>query len=131
MSEWMTTGQMIDRLKNGEIAECRGEKWRVTNRNNAIIYVDEDGKQDTNKGDKGYMILVNSIVSRAEWRILPKYVSFEEAMQALKDGLVVRTHDGSGGYYEFDGKETFTQLAKEYPVIRIYELMDMKWTIAE
>lgn len=130
MSEWMTTGEMIDRLKVGEVAEQKQDGWRVT-RKNGLVFIDKDGDIDKNKGDKGHMILVNGYVIGSKWRILPKYVSFEEAMKALKDGLIVRAHDGTGGYYEFDGKETFTQLAKEYPVIRIYELMDMKWTIAE
>ncbi|GGB43472.1 hypothetical protein GCM10011409_21360 [Lentibacillus populi] len=80
MSEWLTTGEMIDRLKVGEIAEGTAE-YEVTRTNKGIVFSD------------GVPLYVNSFALDIKWRILPNYVSFEKAMQAIKNGRNVVFHD--------------------------------------
>jgi hypothetical protein len=88
MSEWLTTGEMIDKLKPGEVAESKPTEWCGTpvdsfrvikTQNGAICFDDSDD----------YMPL-NEFNMRLQWRILPRYVvSFEEAKEAFKQGKTI------------------------------------------
>ncbi|MED5042516.1 hypothetical protein P9848_11210 [Geobacillus stearothermophilus] len=85
MSELLTTGQMIDRLKPGEVAECvnaeaeKLESKRVKiNDSGNLQYLD------------GYGFIVTEFMrTKAKWRILPRYVTFDRAMKALAEGKTV------------------------------------------
>lgn len=85
MSELLTTGQMIDRLKPGEVAECvnaeseKLESKRVKiNDSGNLQYLD------------GYGFIVTEFMrTKAKWRILPRYVAFDQAMKALAEGKTV------------------------------------------
>jgi hypothetical protein len=92
MSELLTTGELIDRLKVGEVAEAvKGmvKGWKVEK-----LPADDDfGERIVWKdvlGVDGKVVLLNENVINAKWRILPKYVSFDEAMKALMDRKTVR-----------------------------------------
>ena len=87
MSEWLTTGEMIDKLKPGEVAESKPTEWCGTpvgsfrvikTQNGAICFDDSDD----------YMPL-NEFNMRLQWRILPRYVTFDRAMKALAEGKTV------------------------------------------
>ena len=84
MSEWMTTGEMIDRLKVGE---------------KAISNIDSSGVKKTSLGiewEGGRELQINKLVMGYKWKIQPVYVSFEEAIQAMKLGRKVRLHTTNG-----------------------------------
>lgn len=92
MSEWLTTGEMIDRLKVGEVAECidANEFFSKANQvtkaeSGGLVWVDEFLRS---------RVYLASAVINAKWRILPKYVSFEGAISAMKEGKKVTFHDG-------------------------------------
>lgn len=89
MSEWLTTGQMIDALKVGEIAETNEQAdfvYRVKKaESGSIMYLDD-------KGELSRFLVIRDSIAKLKWRILPKYVSFEEAMKALKEGKFVHFH---------------------------------------
>ena len=100
MSEWLTTGQMIDRLKIGEKAEpvefpLKGnyQKDYVVNNGNQFNW------ERTNGG-----LVINDFINAIKWRILPNYVSFDEAMRALEEGKTVRFVDKDFGssLYQFN-----------------------------
>jgi hypothetical protein len=77
MSEWLTTGEMIDRLKVGEVAEDSLQ----------FMTASWDGgklKFKTIKGNEYDYITIND--RNSKWRILPKYVTFSEAMKAIEEG---------------------------------------------
>lgn len=69
----LTTGEMIDQLKVGEIAQ---------DKNGEIVRRGNEGIETS----EGKFINCNYLFLSQKWHILPKYVSFEEAMQALKEG---------------------------------------------
>lgn len=81
MSEWLTTGQMIDKLEVGEIAEG-STHWEVKRLPDGRIV-------ELNSGDT-FGLDVSFL--NEQWRILPNFVSFEEAMKALKEGKPVYCH---------------------------------------
>ncbi|WP_040985504.1 hypothetical protein [Oceanobacillus jeddahense] len=97
MSELLTTGQMIDRLKHGEIAVGEvselGTVIQVIKRESGGIKLLEDGF-----GERTLM-LDGGVVDSVKWRIEPNYVSFEEAVKAWKQGKRIkwispdRTHE--------------------------------------
>lgn len=80
MSEWLTTGQMIDRLEFGEVAENENGGKVSKSIHGGIGPIDCPTKNITMSGG----------VVELKWRILPKYVPFEEAMKALQEGKTVR-----------------------------------------
>lgn len=75
MSEWLSTGQMISKLKVGDIAEG-STHWEVTKLKDGRIV-------ELNSGDA--FGLDNSFLTET-WRIYPKYVSFSEAMKGVENG---------------------------------------------
>jgi hypothetical protein len=83
MTEWLTTGQMIDRLKVGEVAESENGLFQLAKS-------DMGGIGESEK--PGDNIVLNGVYMNQKWHILPKYVSFEEAMKALKEGQTVYCH---------------------------------------
>lgn len=115
----LTNGQMIDTLQIGEVAENQyGGKVRRT--------------------DKGYFvndseIPFNPVNHTLFWSILPKpieYVSFLDAMEAFQFGKTVIAHDSEGGTYYFSPGMTFKELAKDYPIVSLYELVEqMDWSV--
>lgn len=136
MSEWLTTGEMIDRLKVGEVAECEtGEKVKIFpvyntlefgTVKNTLLWIDENGQP------LGFYLTENN--RAVKWRILSKYVSFEEAMNAFKKGKKVYFH-GVGDYTLDEGVELppkgmniSNSLLKEW---NPYSLYIGKWTIED
>lgn len=81
MSEWLTTGQMIDRLKVGEIAE---------DKNGDKIFIEKDGSLRTLPNHQ--IVTMSDYTMLSKWRILPKYVTFSEAMKAIEEGKNVICH---------------------------------------
>lgn len=88
MSEWLTTGQMIDRLKVGEVAENQ-DGYKVTHgRKGDLLYFYKSNEPD--EEEKFTMSLM--YLKKDKWRIIPKYVCFEEAMEAMSSGATVYFH---------------------------------------
>lgn len=89
----LTTGQMIDKLEQGLVAECinapttyEKSKQIMINSNAELEYLDgADFK------------ITRFIRSKAQWRILPRYVEFEVAMKAFVDGKKI--------WCEYEGKK--------------------------
>ena len=130
MSEWLTTGEMVDRLKEGEVAEqLIGDfTYRVKKADTgSIMCLDSNGKIPGR-----HLSLEGSIV-KGKWRILPNYVSFEEAMKALKEGENVYFHNSrnesrdkvlvTSGIFE---REMESFAISEYS---LRELIEGKWSI--
>ncbi|WP_077621533.1 hypothetical protein [Sediminibacillus massiliensis] len=136
MDELLTTGQMIDRLKEGEIAECVNvperedlteNKKRVVKRSRVFLWKD------------GLEFKITTFISdEARWRILPNYVSFEEAKAALEHGkhVVCEFLDRRYEYY-LNGSKVCSQAGSKADVANFnwFELWDQifegKWTIKE
>ncbi|GGN64416.1 hypothetical protein [Oceanobacillus indicireducens] len=134
MSELLTTGEMIDRLKVGQLAEVEKKAqipkdyWRSYKHvtkipNGDIKWCTETGTISPSEPLILYGHTVNWI-----WRILPSYVSFEEAMQALKEGKMVKLHRNNNldvtvfrKWYRLETREDVT----------FDDLFNGKWTIEE
>jgi hypothetical protein len=136
MSEWLTTGEMIDRLKVGEEAETHPDDVyvRVKRFENGIYRMYVVGGESTGivEGDEGPLRL-NDMYIKLRWRILPRYVSFEEAMKALMNGKTVWLwEDGKkkkGYYLANTGSLWCIAYGQEDEVDEI--LFGHKWTIEE
>jgi hypothetical protein len=87
----LTTGQMIDQIKVGQkakvvssfmknwIAEKIYDEKHLCER---IVWITNLENRPTHERD----LRLNSNVLESKWSILPQYVTFEEAMKALKEG---------------------------------------------
>ncbi|MBT2215865.1 hypothetical protein KK120_08885 [Virgibacillus dakarensis] len=88
MSEWLSTGEMIDQLKVGEIARNDNDS------NTIFVKKSKTGsfyKCFENGVARESVFLVGSFVD-SKWRILPKYATFGEAMISLSGNKMVYFH---------------------------------------
>lgn len=88
----LTTGEMIDQLKVGEIAVVRDNLLSpdIKNLEDNVIF---DGYMY--HWDDGSRFQLNEVTAKIKWEITakpPKYVSFEEAMKARKENKGIRFH---------------------------------------
>lgn len=118
MSELLSTGEMIDRLKVGEVAES-DFSVRVTKNERGGI-----GKVGTPLEN----ILMNGSYLKTKWRILPNYVSFSEAMEALKNGKRVTIEEFEDGDQWGFSPENY----KDNRILEGYSLQELyegKWSV--
>lgn len=122
---------MIDRLKVGEIAESEGHKWRVKRFKGGIIYVNDCGEIRGGKGKRIPHFELNSDrVLGEKWRILPQYISFEEAMEESKKGKTVRLHNKRLGDVVLDDEQACFELKHhEISDYSLRELINGNWSV--
>ena len=82
MTKLLSTGEMIDQLKVGEIAEGN-TYWEVKKLEDGLI-VELNSRKSIN---------INCSFLAEKWRIHSNYVSFKPAMQAVMEGKTVFFHD--------------------------------------
>jgi hypothetical protein len=130
MGDYLTTGQMIDQLQEGEIAKSTDGEYEA--------YWDMGRLKFRDKyGDTQERIIKSNQERR--WRILPKFVSFEEAMRAHKEGKIVYYYGTGDIEYVLNNKPR-KLLPKEY-IYRVgsteladyslYNLYKGHWSIGE
>lgn len=99
MTEWLTTGQMIDRLKVGEIAESDnphpGDKKFAKISAGGLYYIEKGTRER-------FPFHVIDHYKTVKWRILPNYVSFDEAKTALEEGKKVKFQTPNGHWLEIE-----------------------------
>jgi hypothetical protein len=138
MNEWLTTGQMIDQLKIGEVAvNQEGYKVKYGDTGIDLLFFEPNEEliepRVMESADK--FIIHGVWVRKDKWRILPKYVSFEEAMKALKEGKTVYCHpnwcNGKHKIEPLEAKENAIEflLIKSESLLQI--VFESKWTIEE
>ena len=125
--EWLTTGQMIDQLKIGEIAiPDDDENLAIKRIKEGFIWVNlnEHGQPIPLQG----YLKINHYTLNLKWRILPQYVSFEEAKEAFRQGKVVHCHidDEVVTYSPND-----VCLGSQVYAPSWHEILEGKWTIEE
>ena len=127
MNELLTTGQMIDRLKVGEVAESEIIAdciYRVEKRKSGSVM-----KLDIEGNETGHYLDLHGDIIKLKWRILPSYVSFEEAMKALRDGKTALFHHDDIEY-EVE-RNTDISYHFEETGFTFEDLINGKWTIEE
>jgi hypothetical protein len=77
----LTTGQMIDQLKEGEVAENKLEE-RFVKKAGSVVRAD----------DFSIPMKTTHVRLEQKWRIIPAYVAFDDAMMAMRDGKTVLFH---------------------------------------
>lgn len=115
---------MIDNLKSGQIAESKdGWMARWGDYHRLLL--------SSKKTGSGRQSIFRSDIER-KWRIIPNYVSFVEAMNALKDGYTVRCYpENDGGYIEFNEADSIKSVAESWTGLSWSEFLASKWTILE
>lgn len=132
--ELLTTGQMIDSLKVGEIAECVNAPSISGMKKDASYQVEkvESGHIKWCDGQREVLRLAKFIVDEANWRIIPKYVSFEEAKKAYEDGKDIRCHyinkNGEKINFLTNNELTWKDTLQLMPIGMIFTF---KWTIED
>lgn len=133
MSNWLTTGQMIDQLKVGEVAELEEDKCIPTKFGPSYRHLTklEDGDIKWCKSDgsipSSTPLQIHGHVITWKWRILPKFVSFDEAIKAYENGLLIESYLGNSEepWAGYSKKATMEQ------TITFKEILEGKWLIKE
>lgn len=130
MSKLLTTGQLIEKIKVGEIAELEEDKHipKKYGPSYCHVFKNQDGdirwcKKDGSLPSSSPLELHGHVIMW-KWRILPNYVSFEEAIKALKNNKKIIFHTFNTKFvFELDsfveGLECFSWI----------DLIEGKWTI--
>ena len=130
MNEWMTTGEMIDRLRVGQVAEPNDPMYsRVKNfGDDGLRWVDSD--KEVSKAWFESFRLTNHI-NTLKWKIISEYVTFEKAMLALKNGDDVTCYVDEQGYVEFNKHSELIELHHEWSFISFLDLINGNWIVNE
>ncbi|WP_077623818.1 hypothetical protein [Sediminibacillus massiliensis] len=137
MREWLTTGEMIDRLKVGERAELESAKCIPSNYGPSYKHVikKEDGdirwcKNDGSLPSPSPLQIFGHVLTW-KWRILPNYVSFEEAVRALKDGKRVALWNERTNEFLTSFNKSISIQFLEGTGLSFDKWINGKWTIEE
>lgn len=128
MSEWLTTGQVIDRLRIGEEAFNQDGYGIKYGHKGDLLYF-EKGKEP-NSEDK--FAAYYPFVRNDKWRINYLFVSFDEAQKAhAEEGKTIIYWHSEEQKYRFVYGEygQFKQLADDG--IELHELVEGEWTIEQ
>lgn len=123
MSEWLTTGQMVDKLEAGMNAISNCGEMKVEHEDSRLQFY------NTRTGSE--YAYFHAGIQKSKWRILPKYVSFEEAMRAYEKGYDLIFHDGDGKAFPLNNHEVNMVRLEKTPigVFSLKSLYKGKWTI--
>lgn len=131
MDKFLSTGEMIDQLKVGGVAESE----QMSSFDNFIYRVKKVKSGsimnlDSNLVPTGHYTPLQGDIVNLKWRIQPNYVSFEEAMKALKEGKEVDLHI-KGHVDMFINKTLYDKPIEELMVsgYSFKELIEGKWSI--
>ena len=126
MEKLLTTGQMIDQLKRGEVAENL-EGYKVTYGRKGDLLLYNDNKDLEAEGDCKFSTNYEWI-KNDKWKILRNYVSFNVAYQSLKTGNIVRFHGEDGIRYDI---EDFEVAISDYGIgdYSLEDLVEGKWEV--
>lgn len=126
MTEIMPTGEMVNRLKVEEIAECvnlpSNEKLSQKQRQ-----VEINNLGNLKWRDKVDFVVTEFVRNEALWTILPKYVSFKEAIDAMEIGRNVIFHNRNAN--ETIGTHGRQHFSKFFEGYSWRDLSLGKWTI--
>ena len=122
MTKLLTTGEMIDTLQVGEVAVgvdgyYQETKLRMTD-HHEIVYARGKSSSANN------FFELNAFSHKAKWRILPRYVSLDEAMEAFHSGATITIVDSFGGKHSFCISEVYGLVG-----LKITDIHSDNWTI--
>ena len=123
----LSTGEMIDSLKRGEVAECVEVPHGQSLLGEQLEY---NGLTLCYKGSE-MEFQVNNFTKKMKWRILPQYVTFEEAKKAYEEGKTIKCEYPG----KFDGViycETFNKREPEdVEALSMYMITEGKWSVED
>jgi len=129
MNEWLTTGEMIDELRVGEKAEVVKIEGGVSV--NVVGNQVERTEHQIVWEDNQSILTVNDFTLSLKWVIVPDYVSFDEAKEALKSGKTVTCEYGNGKAYSFTESDSIHSVASSLPLMSWGTFLNAKWIIED
>lgn len=131
--ELLSTGQMIERLNIGDQAEYKHQE-RTTD-HHLIVQKTASGSivvvyNGIHENRVGKLLTLSAKVMTYQWRVIPQFFSFEEAMKAHLEGKTVAYHHSDELVYEFNCDGATDQFKQLYhDSIYLQELIKGNWSI--
>lgn len=125
MSALLTTGKMVDKLKVGQVAELiddlgtGGEERYVLKTVDGLIWCN-----DPKGNKKGNYVTIACNLYDYKWKLLPHFVSFQEALQALKEGRTVVSYVDGIRYDRYNIEDNEKS-------IELFEIFECPWVIED
>lgn len=125
----LKTGEMLDRLGLMDTA-INNKGWYVgyTEKGDLVTWDKGEDKPLTTEGNLFHIYY--PWMNESSWKIIPHFVSYEEAMQEHKDNkkTIIYYHSEEMQYvFEYGSMDNFQKLASDS--IELHELLDRKWFI--
>lgn len=125
----LKTGEMLDRLGLHDTA-ISNKEWCVgyTEKGDLITWDKGDEKPLTTEGN--LFSIYYPWMKEHRWRIIPQFVSYEEAMIEHRDNkkTIIYYQDEELQYtFSYGDMENFKQLASDN--IELHELLEGKWIV--
>ncbi|GAA0347179.1 hypothetical protein GCM10008931_43080 [Oceanobacillus oncorhynchi subsp. oncorhynchi] len=135
MNSLLTTGEMIDSLDIGRTAKCvKGENLGAKVSYNC----DHKGVRrlivKNSKDQSEKIFTISDYHKNSSWVLIPTFVSFQEAMEALNEGNTVYFHgiDGNGTKIKLSAVESgYKLLFHNLGERSLHDLYYGKWSIKE
>jgi hypothetical protein len=127
MNEYgLTLGQVIDQLEMGEIATSNKGNTVKYDVNGTLVYINESESTATEQK----VVIISGYSQADNWKIQPLFVSFDEAMDALKDGKIVGFFkDGYRFIFKKENEFTLSEMAQAG--ITFSDLLAGNWSICK
>jgi hypothetical protein len=117
--------EILPLMRDGEIAECTTEHVHSILKKDGTFYFHyERGGEYVSR-----IMTVDDRLMQCSFRIKPKFITWQEAFQDLKDGHTIRGYDSEemDSYYDLADTDTTMSLAEEFPALDIATLFQLKW----
>lgn len=125
--KWLTTVEMIEKIKTGEVAKSNPGELFYVKRNGKNLEMFRS-RHELKRGTPNDFT-VNDLTAHRLWYILPEFVSFEEATEALRDGKEIEFHK-DGKSYLFDKHHLVNNLKDSGGIRATFrDLLEGKWSI--
>jgi hypothetical protein len=117
--------EILPLMKDGDIADCTNRDFLGIKKERGTFYF-YDSRSETLTTEK---MSINNTFMKQSFKIRPKFISWQEAFQDLKDGYTIRGYESEemDSYYDLADTDTTMSLAEEFPSLDIATLFQLKW----
>jgi len=120
MTKLLTTGEMIDTLKVGEVAECV---------NDHVYQGCKVMRKETGLQFESTPFVISEKTFNAKWHILSRYVPLDEAIKAYKEGKTIACCYRSFVSNEYLKQSFALNIFENERALSMYLITSGDWTI--
>ncbi|QIA28632.1 hypothetical protein [Phage f2b1] len=117
--------EILPLMKNGDIADCTTKHVHsITKKDGTFYFYYKHGVEYVTR-----VMTLDDRLIHLQYKLRPRFITWQEAFQDLKDGYTIRGYDSEemDSYYDLSDTDTTMSLAEEFPALDIATLFQLKW----